>query len=158
MSNQTDRHSHQAIKLLNNAIVIASFAIVAGFILFLVGNAFAVSLAFGIRSLCGGLLPPLAVIYIFRFTKVFDGSYRRRVPRINIYVLSTLWMVLMLIVFDGVYDPENLVLIPIVELMFSLTLVIMVTLYKQNAYPTALAASYGVVSGVFLFTMFVSEI
>ncbi len=158
MSSHPDRHSHQMFKLLNGTIVIASFAIIAGFILLLVANAFSLSLGLGLRSLCSGLLPPLAVVYLFRFANIFRGEHRSRIPRINLYVLSSLWMLVMLVIFSGVYDPENLLFVPVVELLFSFTLVALVLLYQGNTYPTALAASYGIVTGVLIFVIFVNDI
>lgn len=156
-SNQGSQKNRPVVRILNRFVTVASFVTLGIFIIYMILNAFAIDFTTGMRSLLAGLLPPLAITYISYFTKVFKGPYRSDIPRINLYVISTLWLIIILLIFNVLYDPENLLPIPIVQLLFSSTLVILITLYKAKDYATALAASYGIISGLLIFVVFIDR-
>ena len=151
---ESDRRLSPTLKAFSFLITFLSFAILIGFIIYLIVSAFSFSFSMGIRSLFASFLPPLAVTYISYFTNVFKGPYRNQVPRINIYVISTFWMILIMAILSLTYDPGNVYYLPITELLFSFTLVIIITFYRAKQYTTSLATSYGIISGFLLFNIF----
>jgi hypothetical protein len=153
-SNGKNRQQRQILKVLNRVVAIASFATIIALMIYLIINAFAIGFGIGLRVLAAGILPPIAITYISFFTNLLSAPRRDTLPRINLYIISMLWTTFLLGLFANVVDPENWLALTLGELLFSLTLVLLVMLYQMQQYITALAASYGVVSGLLIFTMF----
>ncbi|MGJ3252057.1 MAG: hypothetical protein ACFE0J_13135 [Elainellaceae cyanobacterium] len=153
-SDPKTRNRRLGVSIANGIVTFLSFAIITSFIFYLIVNAFAYGIGLGLRSISAALLPVVAIAYIALFTEAFKSPYRTQLPRINLYVLSTLWMIGLLVIFESLYTSDDTLPIPIVELLLSLTLFIMVSLYRSKQYLTALATSYGVLSGILIYVVF----
>jgi len=134
-------------------MTISSFIFLGGMIIYFVIEAFQVSLSMGIRSLCASALPLVTVTYLTFFVHRFDLARSNYVPRINVYILSMLWSLVLFSLFANTYDSEQLLSFPVLELLFTATLIVFILMYQGLQYATALAASYGLVSGVFVFAL-----
>ncbi|MGF1497010.1 MAG: hypothetical protein ACFB8W_09335 [Elainellaceae cyanobacterium] len=153
-SDRRDAERPLALKILNRLVVALSFGVLLSFLIFLAVNSFRVSFFMGMRSISAGFLPPLVITYLAFFTERFKGTYRNYIPNINLFVISTLWTLMLMAGFAGLYDAESLLVVPVVELLFSFTLIVLVTFYKGKDYATALGASYGILTGVIAFSAF----
>ncbi|MGF1535496.1 MAG: hypothetical protein ACFB4J_03275 [Elainellaceae cyanobacterium] len=142
------------LKGLSLVIAILGIATLLAYILYLVFNSFAFSFAAGIKSVLVSLIPPLAITYISFFTDTFESPYEVKIPRFNIYVISTLWSLILFAAFNSLYDPESLFSVPWVEMLFSFTLVIMITVYRGISFQAFLATCYGVITALFFSIVF----
>lgn len=142
------------LRVLNIIIAIAGIAILVGYMLYLIISSFAFSTAAGIQSVAASLIPPLAITYIAFFTDAFKAPYRVGIPRFNIYIVSTLWALIVFTIFRNLYNPEAIFSVPWVELLFSFTLVMMVTLYRGLSKQAYLAACYGILTAFFFNIVF----
>lgn len=147
------RQQRQSVQILNRVMAISSFLILGCFLVYLVFQAFGTSLGTGIRSLCAAALPPVVVTYLAYFVHRFHLARNNYLPRISIYILSMLWSLILFSVFANLHDSEQLLPIPIVELLFTATLVAFILMYRGLHYLTALAASYGLVSALLVFAL-----
>ncbi|MGJ3249422.1 MAG: hypothetical protein ACFE0I_25535 [Elainellaceae cyanobacterium] len=153
-SDPKTRNRRTSVSVANGIVTFLAFAVIASLIFYLIVNAFAYGIGLGLRSVAAVLLPMMGIAYIALFAKAFKSPYRTQLPRINLYVLSTLWMIGLLVIFENTYGSDNTLPIPIVELLLSLTLLVMVTLYRSKQYLTALATSYGILSGILIYVIF----
>ncbi|MGF1512221.1 MAG: hypothetical protein ACFB5Z_00780 [Elainellaceae cyanobacterium] len=142
------------LKGVNIAVAGLSVAALLGYTLYLILNSFAFSFAMGTKSILASLIPPLAITYISFFTDTFNAAYEVRVPRFNIYVISTLWALILFAAFNNLYDPEALFSVPWVELLFSFTLVLMITVYRGISLEAFLATCYGIITALFFSIVF----
>lgn len=157
-SDTKQKRQQPFIRLLNNIIAISSFIFLGAILLYLVIEAFQTSLTMGIRSLCAAALPIVAVIYLTYFVHRFHLARNNYLPRISVYVLSTLWSLILFYLLVDLYDPDQLFSIPIIELLFTITLTVFILIYKGLQYATALAASYGLITGMMIFIIFLPSL
>jgi len=142
------------IKVLNIIVAVLGIGILLGYMAYLMVNAFAFSFDTGLKSLLASFIPPLAITYIAFFTDTFKSPYSVRLPRFNIYVVSTLWALALFAAFGNLYDPDAIISVPWVELLFSFTVVIMITIYRGISLQAFLATCYGVVTALFANVVF----
>ncbi len=142
------------LKGVSIAIALLGVAVLLGYMFYLILNSFAFSFGAGVKSVLASLIPPLAITYISFFTDAFKSPYEVKIPRFNIYVISTLWALILFAAFNSLYDPEALLSVPWVELLFSLTLVIMITIYRGVSFQAFLATCYGVITALFFSVVF----
>ncbi|MEO0407705.1 MAG: hypothetical protein AAF289_10170 [Cyanobacteria bacterium P01_A01_bin.135] len=155
MSNGSDSGGRgPLLKIVNVAIALSGIGILVGHMLYLIIASFAFSPGAGIQSIMANLIPPLAITYIAFFTDAFKSPYRVGIPRLNIYVISTLWALIVFTIFGNLFDPEAIFSVPWVELLFSFTLVIMITLYRGMSKQAYLAACYGIITAFFTHVVF----
>ncbi|MGB3614004.1 MAG: hypothetical protein WBA10_09440 [Elainellaceae cyanobacterium] len=155
MSNRSNANRRgPLIKGLNIVVAVLGIGILLGFMVYLMISSFAFSFGTGLKSVLASLIPPLAITYVAFFTDTFKSPYEVRLPRFNIYVVSTLWSLALFTAFGNLYDPEAVVSVPWVELLFSFTLVIMITIYRGISLQAFLATCYGVVTALFANVVF----
>ncbi|PSN17059.1 hypothetical protein C7271_19710 [filamentous cyanobacterium CCP5] len=112
-------------------------------------SGFSNGVGIGLRSLAAALLPPLVAIYLGFLSGVKFPINRSRSPRINNFVLFTLWT-LLIMGLVGIVNPLGF---PLLELLYALTLAAMIWRFKQGGAFAALAAcAYGILCGGLLFT------
>ncbi|MGB3494959.1 MAG: hypothetical protein WBA57_19670 [Elainellaceae cyanobacterium] len=134
-------------------MAISSFIFLGGMLIYLVVEAFQSGFSVGMRSLCASALPLVAVTYLAFFVHRFHLARNNYLPRLSVYVLSMLWALMLFSLFANLYDSEQFFSLPIVELLFTATIIAFILMYRGLQYATALAASYGLVSGMFMFAI-----
>lgn len=152
-SGSKQRRKRPLLKLLNNVIAISSFFFLGGMLIYLVIAAFQSGFGVGMRSLCAAALPLIGVTYLTFFVHRFHLARNNYLPRINVYILSMLWSLMLFALFANSINSEPFFSLPIIELLFTATLIVFILMYQGLQYATALAASYGLVSGMLVFAL-----
>jgi hypothetical protein len=143
-------HSHPALRWLNWGIICLALSILLTFLISFIVSAFSVSLRQGIQSLAAAVFPPLSISYVVIFTDIFQAR-NTRIPAFSLYFISTLWMLILLVMMQELSNGDSPLPFPLVEMLFSLTLAVLIWIYRGLSFRALRACCYGLVSGVLMY-------
>lgn len=152
MTDQPDRRkSRPLIYALNRLLITFSYAILAAIIVTLVVRAFSMGAEIGVKSLAAAALPPIIITYIALFSRrTFNPS--DRFSPVGFYFIFLLWMIALMIVINFV-DSYLSYAVPLGIVISSLTLSGLVFLTRKLSFVQLLSCSYGIVSGLLIYTL-----
>jgi predicted cobalt transporter CbtA len=138
------------ISIVNRIVITLAYALVASFLISLTIQSFQIGLQTGVRGFAAAALPPIIVAYLSYSSR--NRRSQTQLPPINLYFLSTVWIVLLLTVIH-VITLRFTQGIPIGEFITSVTLTAMIFLYGRVPFRSRLSFSYGVLSGFLIYLL-----
>jgi hypothetical protein len=144
---KTERKTQPLVHILSiTAIALAVLMLVVSLAGLLV-QAFAGGGEAGIRSLAAVILPPIFITYTALFTSLFRPP--SQVPEFNIYFIFTVWTTIVFI-FVGFYHDQRF---PLAEFALSITISVLIFVYKNSPLKAFLACCYGTISGFLIYLL-----
>ncbi|NJP09329.1 MAG: hypothetical protein HC866_07435 [Leptolyngbyaceae cyanobacterium RU_5_1] len=133
--------------VLNFAIVALSSTILAGILAISLVKAFSLGEEAGIRSLAATILPFTAITYIIFFSR----SYRptNKIPDGILYFLFTFWTTALFALSNFLFSRR--IPVHVGEFTISLTICLLIFIFKHYPLRSLFSCSYGVVSGFLLY-------
>lgn len=125
-----------------------AFAIAAGFLIFQLFSsvflAFSISSWVGFRSLAAAVFPLSVAIYLGFLARMKVPVRESRAPLINSFIIFLFWTMLLL----GIDGSNAFIRFPLEELLYGITIAVMIWRYKyRDSFKALLACCYGVISG-----------
>lgn len=146
----TRRRSRPLIYALNRMLITFSFALLSAIAITLVVKGFTVSTEVGVKSLAAAALPPVIITYISLYSRS-SVKFPERLPEVPLFVAAAVWLIALMLFVNAVDDYANG--IPFGSLVTALTFSLLVFLARHIAFASMLSCSYGVVSGLLLYTL-----
>ncbi len=146
------QRNEKGLQFLNWGVICVSLSVLLTFLVSFVIRSFAVSGQQGLQSLAAVVLPPLSITYVVVFTDLFKNR-NARIPRFSLYFLSTLWMLILLILTQETIEVPASLSLPIIELLFSMTLASLIWIYQGISMRALQACCYGILSGLLMYVI-----
>ncbi len=109
-----------------------------------IADAFYEGTWYGLRSLAASILPLLITIYIGWLVGLQVPINSSQAPKINNFIIFTLWTTLIL----GVSEYIAYLEFPLAEFLYSLTLAALILRYKRHSsFKALVACCYGIICG-----------
>jgi hypothetical protein len=143
------RYKHDStLRGLRGKIHILALIFAGGLLLFQLLSSIAVAVSesywIGIRSLAAALFPISVAVYFAFLARLKLPTNHSRAPIVNNYIFFVLWTLLVL----GIDGSVQMVSFPLEELLYSLTIAVLIWRYKrQDSFKDLLACCYGILSG-----------
>jgi hypothetical protein len=139
---------------LNRVTVQIARMILALLLVNFIAQAFSISWEMGARSMAATALPILLVAYGV-FTRSSSSNRPKisdRFPSPTFYVVSLVWLLLILIVTRYAYYYSNRE-IPFGEIALSITLSTYIAASDQLSFKALVASAYGIISGILIYVL-----
>jgi hypothetical protein len=144
--------SRPLLYALNWLVVITAIAIILGLLLSTIAQAFSTGLETGLRSLAAALLPPIFLTYRSFFSRpILPVS---RAWEQNLFFLSTLWVVMLLVLLNLMALRFNHSL-PLGEVVTSLTLSGLFYFNHHLSSRSMVSCAYGILAGLVIYLLMV---
>jgi hypothetical protein len=146
-------HAQSLRQTLNRVIIMAARVILAGLLLNLIIQAFAVSSEAGIKSLAAAILPLLIAGYIsFSSKSHYSLGTTHEIVDIIFYIMSGLWMIFLLILtrYAIVSSGRGM---PLGEVAISITFSIFMLITGRIPFKSLVACAYGIMSGLLIYVL-----
>lgn len=137
------------INHLHKAITIITPLLLFGLLAYLMFTAFGRDFYAGIRSVCGFLLPLIAITFIFAFQRELLNEITK-IPTLNSFMYSFVFTFIVMIFFTKFTSIKS---IPIAEVVLSLNLFLLLFTYINVQENRILSFFYGAITGLLLFVI-----
>lgn len=148
MSFQRKRRSNDWTTGLKGFVSFLALFVAFGLLLYQLSSsvlfAFSQSSWLGFRSLAAAIFPLSVAVYLGFLARMQIPTRESRAPVINSFIIFMFWTMLMLGIDANNQSPR----FPLEELLYSITLSVMIWRYKyRGSFKTLLACCYGIISG-----------
>jgi hypothetical protein len=146
-------HAQSLRQTLNRLIIATARVILAGLLLNLIIQAFAVSSEAGTKSLAAAILPLLIAGYIsFSSKSRLSLGTTHEIVDIIFYILSGIWMVFLLILtrYAVVSSDRGM---PLGEVAISITFSLFMLITGRIPFKSLVACAYGIISGLLIYVL-----
>ena len=146
-------HAQSLRQTLNRLIIMAARVILAGLLLNLIIQAFAVSSQTGVKSLAAAILPLLIAGYISFSTKSRSSlGTTHEIVDIIFYIMSGIWMIFLLVLtrYAVISSDRGM---PLGEVVISVTFSIFMLITGRIPFKSLVACAYGIISGLLIYVL-----
>jgi hypothetical protein len=146
-------HAQSLRQTLNRVIIMAARVILAGLLLNLIIQAFAVSSEAGVKSLAAAILPLLIAGYIsFSSKSRYSLGATHEIVDVIFYIMSGLWIIFLLILtrYAVVSSDRGM---PLGEVALSITFSIFMLITGRIPFKSLVACAYGIISGLLVYVL-----
>lgn len=152
LSDRFDKsRSRPLIYALSKLLVVLAHAIIASLMLSLIFQSFVLNGQVGVRSLAASALPPLIITYLNLYNRSFRPS--PNLSKTFLYFAAALWMMAMLLLINYLSNYYPGYGMPLGVLLLSTTLSGLIFLNKHIPFPSSLSCSFGIVTGLLVYTL-----
>lgn len=143
--------SRPLIYALNRLLITLAHALVVSLTLILIGQSFALNAETGIRSLAAAALPAIIITYLAFFSQSLSPP--TNIPPLVCFLAAMVWMIILLVIINVLNTYAYNYGLPTGVFTLSITFSILVLLAKNIPFPSILSTSYGIVSGLLIYTL-----
>jgi hypothetical protein len=143
--------SRPLIYALNRLLITLSNALIVSLALILIGQSFTLDAEIGIRSLAAAALPAIIITYLAFFTRSFTPP--TDVSPVGCFLIAAIWMITLLILINILNTYAYSYGLPTGVFLLSTTFSLLIFLTRNISFPSILSTSYGIVSGLLIYTL-----
>jgi hypothetical protein len=143
--------SRPLVHALNRLLITLSHALLVSTSIILIVQSFALNIETGVRSLAAAALPPIIITYLTFFTRSLRAPVQ--LPPVLYFFIAAIWMITLLILVTVLTEYGYSYGYTVGVFIFSLTFSGLLILSRNIPFPSLLSTSYGIVSGLLVYTL-----
>jgi hypothetical protein len=144
--------SRPLLHALNRMLITLAYALIVSLALILIGQSFTLDAETGVRSLAAAALPAIIITYLAFFARALPVPTTAS-PAI-FFLVAMLWMIFLLVLITVLNTYAYHYGLSVGVFALSTTLSFLIFLSRNISFPSILSTSYGIVSGLLIYTLF----